>query len=249
MKGSKKIAALLGAVAAVGVAGSADAKVLITEVLANEVGSALTGEWVEIMNTGAAPVDVSNYKFGDEETLGGDTEAGGMFQFPANTLLAPGQVVVVANSAERFLAVYGFKPTFEAWLNATVSGNNDPEVPDMLPYLAWVNPGEAINMANGNDQAILLDANDAVADALSWGNVVAFDPGISNNPGTLDGQSYYRLTLEDTNTAADWGLTPDGGTAATRSTPGVVTAVLPEPGTMTLVGLAGLACARRRRKA
>src|SRR5688572_31063463 len=135
MKRSMYSVAMIAALLA---AGEAHSAVLISEVLYNEVGSDTTGEWVEIMNTGAAPADISGYKFGDEELMGGDNESGGMWQFPAGTTLAPGQVVTVAVSAVRFATVYGKQPTFEI----TGAHADDPTVPDMLPYLTWVNPAE-----------------------------------------------------------------------------------------------------------
>jgi len=226
-------AALGGAAAA-----PADAAILISEVLANEVGSDTSGEFFEIWNTGAGPVDISAYKIGDEEAKGGDTESGGMWQFPAGTTLGANQVVVVTTSATRFNTVYGFKPTFE-------TGGTDSGVPEMRPYLAWVDPAENNNMANGNDQAVLLGPDDAVADAASWGNTFAFDPGLPTP--TLDGQSYRRKTDTDTNTAGDWELSPDTGVAATRSSPGTLTAV-PEPAGLGLVALAGAGLLGRGRR-
>lgn len=202
------------------------------------MGSDTTGEWVEIMNTGDNPIDVSDYKFGDEEAFGGDSESGGMWQFPANTTLAPEQVVTVAVSAARFNAAYGFNPSFE------IAGT-DPTVPAMRPYLAWLDPAENFNMSNSNDQAVLLASDDDVADSASWGNTFAFDPSLA--PTVLDGQSYRRITLTDTDSAADWEVSPDTGAAAGRSSPGRVTAV-PEPAVVGLMGLAALPLLRHRRR-
>ena len=235
MKRSMQTAAIL---AALGAAGAADGAVLINEVLYNEVSSDTTGEWVEIINTGPALADLSGFKFGDEETAGGDTESGGMWQFPQGATLAPGQVVTVAVSAARFGAVYGKAPTYE------IAGT-DEAVPDMRPYLTWVDPAENFNMSNSNDQAVLLAPDDSVADAASWGNTFAFDPGLT--PTVLDGQSYRRISPDDTDTAADWEVSPDTGAAAGRSSPGEITAV-PEPTGLAVVGLAALAALRRRRR-
>jgi glycerophosphoryl diester phosphodiesterase len=228
----------LAVVAALGAAGAARGAVLISEVLYNEVGSDTTGEWVEIVNTGPTPADLSGYKFGDEEARGGDTESGGMWQFPEGATLAPGQVATVAVSAARFVAVYGRAPSYE------IAGT-DEGVPDMRAHLAWVDPAENFNMSNSNDQAVLLAPDDSIADAAGWGNTFAFDPGLSAT--VLDGQSYRRITLDDTDTAADWEVSPDTGAAATRSSPGEVTAV-PEPGGLALFGIAALPLLRRRRR-
>jgi hypothetical protein len=207
------------------------AGLMINEVVFNEVGSDVTGEWIEIFNTGPTTIDLTNYKIGDEETsgaLGGATEA--MQRFPAGASIAPGELQVVAVSATRFLTVYGILPTYEA--SAT-----NALVPDLLPYPAWDPDGGAFNMANGNDQAVILDAADAIVDAASWGSsTFAFNPALG---AALDGQSYERKNAYfDTNTADDWatvGTIDDA--AADRSTP--FTANVPEPAT-TLIAL-GLA--------
>jgi len=61
----------------------------------------------------------------------------------------------------------------------------------------------------------------------------------------LDGQSYYRINPgSDTDTAADWAASPDTGTAATRSSPGVI----PEPGAAVLPGVFGLLSVGSRRR-
>lgn len=217
----------------------ASGAVVISEVVYNEVGSDTTGEWIEIYNSGPAPVDISNFKFGDEETAGGDTESGGMWQFPENTLMPSGGVWVVTVSGARFQTVYGFSADFE--LTGT-----DTNAADMRPYLAWVNPAENNNMANANDQAILLDGADAIADAVSWGNTFAFDPGLDPD-AEADGQSYERKNANiDTDTADDWQLGPTSDVAAQRSTPGVVS--VPEPASLGLVAAGALLALRRTRR-
>jgi glycerophosphoryl diester phosphodiesterase len=240
MKRSIQAMGILAALGAAGaVTGTARGAVLINEVLYNEVSSDTTGEWVEIINTGPELVDLSGYKFGDEETAGGDSESGGMWQFPEGATLAPGGVVTVAVSAARFTTVYGKAPTYE------IAGTDDA-VPDMRAYLTWVDPAENFNMSNSNDQAVLLGPDDSVADAAGWGNTFAFDPGL--NATVLDGQSYRRIGLDDTDSAADWEVSPDTGVAVGRSSPGEITAV-PEPTGLTVVGIAALTALRRRRRA
>ena len=214
------------------------AALIISEVVFNEVGSDVTGEWVEIFNEGPAVVALDNYKIGDEETqLGtGTTEA--IHRFPVGATIAPGELQIVAVSATRFNTVYGLLPTYE--VNPT-----NGTVPDMLGYLPWDADGGAMNMSNTNDQIVLINPTDMIIDAASWGSsTFAFNPALG---AALDGQSYQRKNVYiDTNTADDWETVP-GDTAAERSTP--FSAPIPEPATLTslfAVALGFLAYRRRR---
>jgi glycerophosphoryl diester phosphodiesterase len=212
---------------------------LISEVVFNEVGSDVTGEWYEIFNTGPAAVDLTNYKIGDEETSGGTGTGEAVHQFPSGASIAPGQVQIVSVSATTFFATYGIQPTYE--VNST-----DPSVPDMLPYATWDPDGGVFNMANTNDHALILGPTDSVVDAANWGNNTFLNPGLAQP--VLDGQSYQRINAYvDTDTAGDW-ETVAGATAAQRSTPGTVP--IPEPATVVMaIGFAAtLATFGRRRQ-
>ena len=212
---------------------------VISEVVFNEVGSDVLGEWIEIFNTGPAPILLTNYKIGDEETSGGTGTTEAMHRFPVGASIAPGEVQIVAVSATRFNTLYGFLPTYEA--TATHAG-----VPDMTIYgPTWDPDGGAFNMANTNDQAVILDPLDAIADAASWGtSTFAFNPALG---AALDGQSYQRINAYvDTNTANDWETVGDANTpAAQRSTPGTVP--VPEPSSLVIaIAMVGFGLARRR---
>jgi hypothetical protein len=217
----------------------ARAALVLSEVVANEVGSDVTGEWIEIFNTGGSALDLTDYKIGDEETSGATSTTEALWRFPAGASIPAAGVQIVAVSATRFFTVYGFNPTYE--VNST-----DPAVPDMLAYPSWDPDGLAINMANTNDQAVIVDSTDTIVDAASWGNTFAFDPSLPQP--VLDGQSWERKNVYiDTDTADDWKLGPDPGAAAGRSTPGV--ANIPEPGSIALLlgaALVGVAWRRSR---
>lgn len=210
---------------------------VISEVLFNEVGSDTTGEWIEIYNNGTALVSLTDWKIGDEEQSGatGDTE--GMFRFPAGASIGPGEVRIIAISATRFNTVYGFLPHYEVG-----TGGDHASVPNLTVYSPWdpeTGTANTINLANTNDQILLLDPVDALIDAANWGNTFHLNPGLGT---ALDGQSYFRPDPStDTNTAADWTATP----APTLSTPGVI----PEPTAASLLGLLGyLGLIRRRNR-
>lgn len=234
MRSMGVLAALaLGALSALPAHGA----LLINEVLFNEVGSDVTGEWIEIFNSGSSPIDLTDYKIGDEETMGGTGSTEAIHRFPAGATIAPGQLQIVAVSASTFFGTYGILPTYE--VNST-----DGSVPDMLGYTPWDPDGGAMNMANSNDQAVLIDGTDTIIDAVSWGSsTFAFNPALGS---ALDGQSYERISaLVDTDTGADWQAVGDSSIAAAqRSTPFV--ANVPEPASLGL-GLAGTLLLARRR--
>jgi hypothetical protein len=208
----------------------ANGGLVISEVLYNEVGSDVDGEWIEIFNNSLTAIDLTNFKIGDEETSGGTGTGESVLQFPSGASIGPGQVQIVAVNATRFFAVYSFLPTYEL-------DSSDAGVPDMLAYATWDPDGGVFNLSNSNDQALILDGSNVVVDALNWGNTFYFNPGL--NPTVADGQSYERSNpLTDSDTAGDWVL-------GSPSSPGVI----PEPTSMTL-GLAGaffLGITRRRR--
>ena len=92
------VAAML--VARAGVASAEPGGVVISE-LNYHAGSDLDGDdFVELTNTGAAPIDVSGWSF----------TAGVTGTLPASSVIAPGGYYVVAKDAVQFQATYGFAP-------------------------------------------------------------------------------------------------------------------------------------------
>jgi hypothetical protein len=164
---------------------------LITEVLYDPAGTEPDGEWIELFNAGGTAIDLSGYKIGDEETPG-DSE--GMFIFPAGAELAPGDVLVVANRAVSFYKNHARLPDYEL-------RESHPFIPDLQKYTAW--SGGNVELNNGGDEVVLLDAGDHQVDGVSWGSSSAMlDPPV---PAVLEMHSLERrpATL-DTNRAADW---------------------------------------------
>ncbi|MBM4464255.1 MAG: lamin tail domain-containing protein [Chloroflexi bacterium] len=171
--------------------GASPPTLLISEVLYDALGKEPDEEWIEIYNAGATTIDLSNYKVGDEEEQG---KGEGMLQFPADSSINPGQVIVVANKATAFFDAWGFNPDYEMVAS-------DEDVPDMIPYTAWASG--RVELSNSGDEVLILDDDDAIVDAMSYGNKTTyFDPPC---PGVAAGHSLERSPANvDTDTAADW---------------------------------------------
>lgn len=165
-------------------------QLLITEVYYDTPGEDIREEWVEIANVGTAVIDLSDIKVGDEEKAGGGE---GMKRFPAGAHMGPGEVVIVAQTAVGFRALFGFNPHFEIT-------ESDDAVPNMRNFPLWAHGDMAL--ANDGDE-VLLVAGTAVIDALNYGDSAHyFAPSIVP---VARGQSIERHPANcDTDTAADW---------------------------------------------
>ncbi len=187
------------------------ASLQITEVYYDTPGADNEEEWIEIVNLGEAAVDLTGVKIGDEESLGGGE---GMMGFPAGSVVEAGQVVVVAQTAAGFERLYGFSPTFEIQ-------DSRPNVPDLIAYGEWAT-GE-VGLANDGDEALLLDEQDVIIDAVSFGDTGESVLGafrLPTVPAVFRGQSIERLPAScDSDTAVDW-----------------ITQSFPTPGRVTLEG-------------
>jgi glycerophosphoryl diester phosphodiesterase len=155
------------------------------------MGSEPAEEWIELWNAGATAVDLAGYRLGDEETQGG-TE--GMYAFPAGASLAPGQAIVVANSASAFFEAFGFLPDFELV-------ESRPDIPNLTKDTAWSDG--YISLLNSGDDVLLLDRQGQLVDAVSWGSSTwAFSPSVP--VVTAEHALERRPSGQDTDSAADW---------------------------------------------
>jgi len=164
----------------------------ISEVLYDPIGSDDPDpEWIEIFNASELSVNLACVKVGDEETKAGGE---GMYRFPEGALLAPDGVSVIAQQASTFLSDYGFRPDFEI-------SNSDSQVPDMIRYVDWA--GGSVNLSNTGDEVLLLDTDDLIIDAVSWGSSnFAFVPPVSL---VEESHSIERVPANfDSNSASDW---------------------------------------------
>ncbi|MDX1615915.1 MAG: lamin tail domain-containing protein [Candidatus Promineifilaceae bacterium] len=175
-------------------ASAPEAQLRLTEVYYDTPGEDGREEWVELANLGPSAVSLDDLLLGDEESRGGGE---GMYRFPLETVLTPGQVIVVAQHHGGFRALFGDAPDFEF-------KDGSPQVPDMIPELAWATGELALN--NDGDEVMLIRTNGLVIDAVVYGNsqgLSAFRP-----PSVVDvarGQSIARVPAScDVDSADDW---------------------------------------------
>jgi len=165
-------------------------KLLISEVM-YDVTDEPEEEWIELYNASSGPVDLSEYKIGDEETAGGSE---GMLQFPNGGQVASREVIIIANRGTAFQTVYGFSPNFEIH-------DTDAGIPDMEVYALWGTRN--MQLGNSGDEVLLLAADDSIHDAVSWGSSkFAFDPAAKD---VAEGHSLERYPTYQASTGKeDW---------------------------------------------
>ena len=162
---------------------------LLSEVMVNALGLDPNEEWVEIYNPTGTWIDLGDYRVGDAANAG-DYE--GMYRFPMGAAIGPGQVIVVAVSAQAFQSRYGLRPSFEL-------AGTDPLVPDMVPDPTW---GQGTWNLNNTQDEVVLRGPDGEVDRVEWGTA----PRCSAPPR---GQSLERFPApRDTDACADWRVQP-----------------------------------------
>lgn len=180
------------------VASDSPVKILAAYVDTLETGVQERAEAVRLINLDDAAVSLAGWRLSDGE---------GSAQFPAGAAIGPGQRLWVARDAQRFLDEFGQSPD---WRYGSGSA--------AIPALAVA--GQPPRFDNAGDEVLLLDAGQAVAEALVYGQGNTAQAGWSGAAlqpyrfGTnvpLDGQILTRrpdeatgVPLPDTNTAADW---------------------------------------------
>ncbi len=149
------------------------------------------GEWIEVLNSSLQVICLGGFKLGDEEFSGGSE---GMSAFPGSACLSPGSVFIVAHASQSYQAVHGFPADYELV-------DSDPVVPDLIAYSVW--GAGSISLNNSGDEVLLLDRDNRLLDAVSWGSSNwAFNPPV---PAVAEDHSIERYPADqDTDTSADW---------------------------------------------
>ena len=102
---------ILGLLLAVALAPAVWADVVISEIMYHPASEKRGDEYIEILNTGGVPVDISAWCFDAV-----------VFCFPPSTIIGAGQFLVVAGDTPTFTATYGVPPDFEFQLELSNSG-------------------------------------------------------------------------------------------------------------------------------
>ncbi|MFZ6029417.1 MAG: lamin tail domain-containing protein [Chloroflexota bacterium] len=183
-------------------------KALLTEVMIDPAGMQPDQEWFELYNDGGVAFSLAGYKVGDEEDPNGNE---GLMEFPEGASLQPGQVMVIAQQAAAFRAVYGFSPDYEI-------AETDPSIPNLFKCASICRT--SIELTNGGDELLLYDPAGDIVDALAWGTSPwgEFDPKIKAPAKTHTLERYPAYA--DTDSAQDWYEQPEPN-------PGQVSVLLP----------------------
>lgn len=158
--------------------------IVISEIMYNPAsseGNAASPEWVEVVNTGAAAVDLGGWLFDDEDSSNWGA-------IPANTVLNPNQIAVF----------------FDATLMSAAQFRTDWAVPAgaLVVGIGW---GNLANTPSPTNEILQLFNNIGVEM-----DVVNFDDA-SPWPGAADGPSIYLKNLSaDNNNGANWGRSAAG---------------------------------------
>lgn len=180
--------------------------------------SGANGEFVEFTNTGPGPVDMTNWSYSDTDAEPGDVSFLDVFG-----LVQPGESVILTESdPATFRTAWGLAESVK------VSGPNTDS-----------------NLGR-NDMINLYDAGGNLIDQLSFGDqTYPGTPRTQNRSCNIPATDFGYTVAQTTWVIAGWGDEYGSWTSAGYDvgSPGI--AVLPEPATLALFMLCGLAARRR----
>ena len=211
------------------VAGSANADILISEILGSTASTDL--EFIELVNTGAAPVDISGWSVelwdSDFGAAFGGSDGASPYFVPGGTILAPGAVFTFSNST----ADAGIGITGDAALPANAVENTAYTAVLADAGLALV---DAVFVTDGSDPGDSANRGGVPISALTVGPDGTFLPA-----------GFARTDVSGGFAILEFGNDNRGSFSLTSGTPGVNQ--IPAPASVALLGLGGLAAVRRRR--
>jgi hypothetical protein len=215
------------AILALAVVGLTAATAMATIQINEVVGSTPSTDWefIELKNTGAAPVDIGDWSIelwdSDDGASYGGADDGSPFVIPTGTILAPGAYFTMGN----LLGQSGWSYTADV----TLADNS---------------------IENGSYTMILVDATSAVVESLFvWDSGAADSANRAGAPivpdatvgpdGTFLPAGGYRVS-----DGATWEM-EEFAIPGTTATPGAMN--IPEPASLALLAIAGAFALRRRR--
>lgn len=140
---------------------------LISEILYDPSGPD-SAEFVELVNPTARPVDLTNFSLSDALL---PSDFADLRRFPAGTVMAPDETLVIAQQAVAFKAVFGVSPDFEIL-------ETDTAVPNLIDDRAWGDTATFLQLGNAGDVVLLRNAADVPVDVVAYGaGVYANQPG------------------------------------------------------------------------
>lgn len=180
---------------------------VVSEIYYNPPGNIETTEYVELMNTSAATLDLSNVNF-----TGGLT-----FAFPNNTLLGPGARILVVKDQAAFTAAFGSgRPVAGTYPTNLENAGETLELRRadgvVLHSFAYNDEPPWPVEADGDGYSLVLAnpySNPDHASPLSWRASLVADGG---TPGLSDTQSFAAWKAANGNHADDDDLDGDGFT-------------------------------------
>ena len=217
----KSLSSLLITTTLVAISSSASASLRITEVMSSSAGGGSpTGDFFEVTNYGSSAVSMSGWKMDDNSFAIGNAVA-----LSGISSIGAGESVIFIESVAG-AAVNSFK-TFWGGLSGVQVG-----------YYS----GSGISFGSGGDSAMLCNASAAEATRVTFGAATAgksFFWGYNAATGAVD-PSYNVLVSSVGTIGTQVTFTSSGDTGS------LGTAIIPTPGAVALLGLAGLIVRRRR---
>lgn len=135
-------------------------------------------EFIVLYNTGSAPLDLTGWLIGDAETPG---KSEGIYALPAGTVLASGDLLVLARNGLAFRNRWG------QLAHAEFSAS-DSDTPDLVRRRDLAGGQLALN--DNGDEVLLFNPAGEVADAVAFAQG---NDGVLGLTGELDAPSHYAL--------------------------------------------------------
>ncbi|MCH2104573.1 MAG: lamin tail domain-containing protein, partial [Planctomycetes bacterium] len=162
-------------------AATANADLIISEVVDGTLPGG-TPKFVELTNTGAADIDLSNYSFGNMNN--GGTNLGGGSASQLAGILAPGASYVIGYDSDNdpFNSVYGFDADF-------LMGGGFVNGDDTLILFQGIGTGDGTNTTIVDIFGVI--GTDGSGEAWEYTDSYAYRLGTSPNNGVLDTNDWF----------------------------------------------------------